>query len=387
MTFINCTQSFDGIVITEPMSKKELKISNNQLQKIENWKKDFEINQIPLYYSTKKTGLERRLLIAKIYNKTCALLLFNKTKSEKDLIAGKGSKKLVKYAVDMESGKSFVSLRMHGSLTRVQNEIDNHRMLQDEKGFIQLLAFVEYKTEPKEGRKQCIKVRFIEENCSGGVLHTRHSLKDTISFISQLAEILNTLHTKFGSVYRDLKFQQILLQRDHEGHYTVVLGDLHKICKIQDEVKGKFYGTTAAYTSPELAQSYYSTFNNSNCSKREEEFPEEKAIVPHVTPALDIWSLGCIAYMKLTETPVVWGKKTYSKTLGLLKQIANKQETMPEFAKNCVLGFNTKNFLSLQEKQQELIKMLLEPNPKARASAKTLFEFIQKNEEELWNIK
>lgn len=142
------------------------------------------------------------------------------------------------------------------------------------------------------------KVYLILEYLEGGELFTHLaqtralSEKNASFYVAEMILALVHLHTKIGVVYRDLKPENCML--DREGHLVLTDFGLSKIAA-EGEKCNTFTGT-AQYMAPEIIQGRPYDY------------------------AADWWSLGCVCFDMITGSPPFPGNNTKKICEKILKQ-------------------------------------------------------------------
>ncbi|EAR82072.2 calmodulin-domain kinase (macronuclear) [Tetrahymena thermophila SB210] len=179
----------------------------------------------------------------------------------------------------------------------------------------------------------------ILEMCTGGELFAKiiekgsFSEKEASYIMNQIVSAVFYAHNH-KIVHRDLKPENILLDITSDGTYNIKIVDwgTSKIFE-QDEVMVEKFGTPY-YIAPEVLKKSY----NEKC---------------------DVWSCGVILYILLSGTPPFGGKNE----LEIMANVEKGQYSLE--------GDNLKH---VSEEAKDLIRQMLEYNPKNRLSASQVLE-------------
>jgi calcium-dependent protein kinase len=208
--------------------------------------------------------------------------------------------------------------------TDIQNEIDILKKL-DHPHIVKIYEFFSYRE----------KYYLITEYCKEGELFDQinklHQFKEDAAayILYQLVEAVNYCH-KQSIVHRDLKPENILIENiDKNGMFFIKVIDFGTAKVFEKSKKERKLIGSCFYIAPEVIKKNY----NEKC---------------------DLWSSGVILYILLCGQPPFSGQ--------------TDQETFEKIT-NSALSFRHKVFDKVSKEGIDLIKMLLDKNPKTRPAA------------------
>ena len=148
-------------------------------------------------------------------------------------------------------------------------------------------------------RRPYLVMEWAEGTSLQDVVHARRlSLEETVTVGRHVAEALGAVHRR-GIIHRDLKPGNLIVL-DHDDDWHVKVLDFGLAALVSDPVSPTLQGTPG-YMSPELAQQQ------------------------SVGPPTDIFSLGCVLYECLTQTPAFFGPEP---SAALSKIVASQPESL-----------------------------------------------------------
>ena len=175
------------------------------------------------------------------------------------------------------------------------------------------------------------KYYIITEFCEGGELFqqiTKHGFyteSDAVKIINQILEAVNYLH-ELNIVHRDIKPENIMLSNNKNDFSLLKLIDFGTAIEIPKGKKLKKFIGTSYYVAPEVIDGCY----GKKC---------------------DVWSCGIILYILLAGYPPFNG---------------NTNKEIYDAIKNQKLTFSNKEWNNISSDAIDLIRKMLEKNPKKR---------------------
>lgn len=175
-----------------------------------------------------------------------------------------------------------------------------------------------------------VNMYIVMEYCSGGDLYTRipYTEKQSASIAGKLLSAIAYMHEHNVS-HRDIKFENIMFESNaKDAEIKLIDFGLSKVC----DPKNKFMteGVGTIYTmAPQVLRGVY-------------------------TEAADLWSIGVVTYMLLSNTKPFFGKKKRDVVMKILKGD---------------LRFYSKIWTHLTEESKDFVKRLIEVDPKKRSTA------------------
>lgn len=239
-------------------------------------------------------------------------LCYNKA----DTCIGKGTFKNVKLVEDFITGRLFASASIvigtAGSVARTtHSEMDSeewgYNRLSTTEGIVKRYCSFTYLSKKTDLLEQRVmKTRIITELGNAGSLANLISAdtlknRDKELIVAQMLRIVKSLHD-LQLLHRDLKPSNFFCrwsrkeEREKNGRYTVLLGDLATICDFNHSQEKEMLRTTYWYCPPWLAKAYM----NKNPGQ----------FIQGVTQALDIWSLGITIFQLYSKDKLLWTKHT-----------------------------------------------------------------------------
>ncbi|CAI0556861.1 unnamed protein product [Linum tenue] len=185
----------------------------------------------------------------------------------------------------------------------------------------------------KDTYEDSMFVHLVMELCAGGELFDRivakghYSEKEAAKLIKTIVGVVETCHS-LGVMHRDLKPENFLFDNPSDDaklkSIDFGLSIFYKPGQIFNDVVGSPY-----YVAPEVLLKYYG-------------------------PEIDVWSAGVILYILLCGVPPFWAE-TES---GIFRQILHGK-----------IDFVSEPWPSISDSAKELIKKMLEKDPRKRISA------------------
>ncbi|CAL1409984.1 unnamed protein product [Linum trigynum] len=185
----------------------------------------------------------------------------------------------------------------------------------------------------KDTYEDSMFVHLVMELCAGGELFDRivakghYSEKEAAKLIKTIVGVVETCHS-LGVMHRDLKPENFLFDNPSDDaklkSIDFGLSIFYKPGQIFNDVVGSPY-----YVAPEVLLKYYG-------------------------PEIDVWSAGVILYILLCGVPPFWAE-TES---GIFRQILHGK-----------IDFVSEPWPSISDNAKELIKKMLEKDPRKRISA------------------
>lgn len=265
-------------------------------------------------------------------------------KKKGDKVLGEGTNKIVKFAIELGSGKLFASASMKSS---DENELENLRKLIGIQGFVQMEHEVSYM-----GKKGRMKQRLLLELHNQGDLW-RHILEDDLSPENKknigigLIHALATLHRK-GLIHRDLKPANILLHQEPGKLTEATIADVGTVCEVTNVFRKALHQTTCWYVPPDYASALLL----------------RKTLSPVTSRANDVWALGVVLYQMYINKYPFWtrGKSEkkiflYISNIPLLKESWFKEPSDPNSLEHLIwemLNANSKTRITMDEVEKRL---------------------------------
>lgn len=241
-----------------------------------------------------------------------------KRKSAPSEVINEGNSKL--YAL-----KSIILLRVSDEfLDELRNEISILQSL-DHPNIVK--AYEVYETS--------INIYLVLEHCSGGDLYSRvpYSEKDSAKIVGKLMSAISHMH-RHNITHRDLKFENIMFE-NKEANAEIKLIDFGLSKKIDGGKKYMTEGVGTIYTmAPQVLRGVY-------------------------TSQADLWSIGVITYMLLSNTKPFYGKKRRHVVSKILKGSYK---------------FYSPSWGNISDEAQNFVINLLQVDPKLRMNASAALE-------------
>ena len=175
-----------------------------------------------------------------------------------------------------------------------------------------------------------VNMYIVMEYCSGGDLYTRipYSEKQSAQIAGKLLSAIAYMHEHNVS-HRDIKFENIMFESNAEDAEVKLIDfGLSKVCDPQNKFMTEGVGTI--YTmAPQVLRGVY-------------------------TNAADLWSIGVVTYMLLSNTKPFFGKKRRDVVSKILKGD---------------LKFYSKIWTHLTDESKDFVSRLIEVDPKKRSTA------------------
>lgn len=178
-----------------------------------------------------------------------------------------------------------------------------------------------------------VSVHIVMELCAGGELFDRiirkghYSEKEAAKLIKTIVGVVEACHS-LGVMHRDLKPENFLfLSSDEEAALKTTdfgLSVFYKPGEMISDVVGSPY-----YVAPEV-------------------------LLKHYGPEADVWSAGVILYILLSGVPPFWAETE----VGIFRQILRGK-----------LDFNSEPWPEISDLAKDLIRKMLDRNPKTRLTA------------------
>ncbi|XP_075498341.1 calcium-dependent protein kinase SK5 isoform X1 [Primulina tabacum] len=178
-----------------------------------------------------------------------------------------------------------------------------------------------------------VSIHIVMELCAGGELFDRiirkghYSEKEAAKLIKTIVGVVEACHS-LGVMHRDLKPENFLfLSSDEEAALKTTdfgLSVFYKPGEMFSDVVGSPY-----YVAPEV-------------------------LLKHYGPEADVWSAGVILYILLSGVPPFWAETE----VGIFRQILRGK-----------LDFNSEPWPEISDLAKDLLKKMLDRNPKTRLTA------------------
>lgn len=253
-------------------------------------------------------------------------------------VLGQGSYGKVLLVREKVTGKLFAQKQLHKAslIINETNEVHktNYQRTLNEKSILEKVAHPNI-VKLYYAFQDHNKVYLILEYLDGGELfhHLAQqkfmSEKDASYYIAQIALALRYLHNYLKVIYRDLKPENCMLNAD--GNLVLTDFGLSKVSS-RDETRHSMIGT-AQYMAPEVILGKDYDFS------------------------VDWWSLGCVAFDMLTGSPPFTGHTNEK----IMDKVVHSKKYL-----------NFPFYLSVDAK--DLLRKLLQPDPKKRLDVDTEFE-------------
>ncbi|CAI0556858.1 unnamed protein product [Linum tenue] len=192
----------------------------------------------------------------------------------------------------------------------------------------------------KDTYEDSMFVHLVMELCAGGELFDRivakghYSEKEAAKLIKTIVGVVETCHS-LGVMHRDLKPENFLFDNPSDDaklkSIDFGLSIFYKPGQIFNDVVGSPY-----YVAPEVLLKYYG-------------------------PEIDVWSAGVILYILLCGVPPFWA--------GTFKMLAETESGIFRQILHGKIDFVSEPWPSISDSAKELIKKMLEKDPRKRISA------------------
>lgn len=291
------------------------------------------------YLRPSESGLERSIHIS---STGTVFVHLNRLKLG-DYLVGTGSAKKVKLAFDLANGTLFASASILCDGSDLDTKNFNHEILmlkffKNVPGFVQMVDTVSYlyldhqlgNTVPPGERRNmkavnlCItKQRIIFELANGGNLHeyvhsTSLAIQQKKCIFEGLVQSVAYMH-KNNIIHKDLKITNIFIHTKADGSISPIIGDLGAASRIDDRERQQYLKSTYTIVSPEYAKIALPFYQAQNFNTFY--YPPIEAVN---TPALDMWSLGCVLLFLLGKS-LPW--RTETNSIVCLAQISALKKT------------------------------------------------------------
>ena len=187
-----------------------------------------------------------------------------------------------------------------------------------------------------------INIYLVLEHCSGGDLYTRvpYSEKDSAKIVGKLLSAISHMH-RHNVTHRDLKFENIMFESE-EPDAEIKLIDFGLSKKVEGGKKYMTEGVGTIYTmAPQVLRGVY-------------------------TSQADLWSIGVISYMLLSNTKPFYGKKRRHVVSKILKG---------------VYKFYSQSWENISDEAKSFVVELLQVDPKLRLNADQALEHAWQSKE------
>ena len=187
-----------------------------------------------------------------------------------------------------------------------------------------------------------INIYLVLEHCSGGDLYSRvpYSEKDSAKIVGKLLSAVSHMH-RHNVTHRDLKFENIMFE-SKEPNAEIKLIDFGLSKKVEGDKKYMTEGVGTIYTmAPQVLRGVY-------------------------TSQADLWSIGVITYMLLSNTKPFYGKKRRHVVSKILKG---------------AYKFYSQSWENISDEAQNFVVELLQVDPKLRLNADQALEHSWQSKE------
>ncbi|XP_076898522.1 calcium-dependent protein kinase 7-like [Bidens hawaiensis] len=248
---------------------------------------------------------------------------------------GRGEFGVTYLCTDLESGERFAcksilkkKLRTSFDIEDVQREVEIMKHLPKHPNIVTI----------KDTYEDNNAVHIVMELCEGGELFDRivarghYTERAAAAIMRTIVEVVQTCHAH-GVMHRDLKPENFLFANKKETADLKAidfgLSVFFKPGEVFNEIVGSPY-----YMAPEVLKRYYG-------------------------PEVDIWSAGVILYILLSGVPPFWAETEQGVAQAILRSVVNfERDPWPKVSENA----------------KDLVKKMLDPDPKRRITAQQVLE-------------
>lgn len=339
-----------------------------ELHKTE-WKQQVEQTGTNLYIPSSP-----KLLRSVQYNTDHTILIHFNKKKESDLVLGKGSYKVVKLALNYDTGEWLASAGLEKD--NASGEIKALKLAQQKqpKYLIQSKYVVNYTNKKGKGKVRILTPFYSKGDLDTLIKNKTLTLAEKRKFTRQLVEGITDLHSK-DLLHRDLKPHNVFVDEN-----DLCVGDLGTLCENDDTAKRVVHCTTSWYVSPEYAKAQTKRISSrteydrvlktchthknhkksQDCiahTERKKAYSKQSKFIESTTKKHDVWSLGCILYQLNFTNQLPW-------------TISGDESTVFQLLRN----LNEDWFIEPTEKDslEHLIWEMLRINPAQRISSEEL---------------